>query len=333
MNNQIKNNNDPQNVNEQPDEHNEYSDEEYEKRRLEMEKRRAERRAADHRRVMRNRVIALVALLLIIIISVKACGGKSDNGNAPSASSSQSDSVKQAEAKSTTTKKKASDSSKATHEKAEHKIEQSNGMTFVDGILIVNKTYSLPSDYAPGVSTVAQNAFDDMAAAAAEDGITLFVNSSYRSYQDQESLYNSYAWERGTEAADEVSSRPGHSEHQTGLTFDVNTTENSFAGTPEANWLAEHCAEYGFIIRYPEGKEDKTGYVYEPWHIRYLGKEKAQAVTKSGLCLEEYLGVTSDYKYAEDQNCSSLSGSDTQTDQQGGYTADNYYQDNTYYNY
>lgn len=333
MNDQINNNNDPQNVNEQPDGHNEYSDEEYEKRRLEIEKRRAERRAADHRRVMRNRVIALAALLLIIIISVKACGGKSDNSNAPSASSSQSDSVKQAEAKSTTTKKKASDSSKATPEKAEHKIEQSNGMTFVDGILIVNKTYSLPSDYAPGVSTVAQNAFDDMAAAAAEDGITLFVNSSYRSYQDQESLYNSYAWERGTEAADEVSSRPGHSEHQTGLTFDVNTTENSFAGTPEANWLAEHCAEYGFIIRYPEGKEDKTGYMYEPWHIRYLGKEKAEAVTKSGLCLEEYLGVTSDYKYAEDQNSSSLNGSDTQTDQQGGYTADNYYQDNTYYNY
>lgn len=205
-------------------------------------------------------------------------------------------------------------------------------MTFVDGILIVNKTYSLPSDYAPGVSTIAQNAFDEMAAAAAQDGITLFVNSSYRSYQDQESLYNSYAAERGTEAADEVSSRPGHSEHQTGLTFDVNTTEDSFAGTPEANWLAEHCAEYGFIIRYPEGKEDKTGYVYEPWHIRYLGKEKAEAVTKSGLCLEEYLGVTSDYKYAEDQNSSSLNTSDTQSSQADGYT-DGYYQDNTNYDY
>lgn len=171
-----------------------------------------------------------------------------------------------------------------------------------------------------------------MAAAAAQDGITLFVNSSYRSYQDQESLYNSYAAERGTEAADEVSSRPGHSEHQTGLTFDVNTTEDSFAGTPEANWLAEHCAEYGFIIRYPEGKEDKTGYVYEPWHIRYLGKEKAEAVTKSGLCLEEYLGVTSDYKYAEDQNCSSLNTSDTQSNQPDGYT-DGYSQDNTNYDY
>ena len=301
MNNQTNNENLSQGTNGQPDEYSAYRDEEYERMRIEMEKRRAERRAREHRRVMKNRIIAIAILLVIIFVIVKACGGKSDNKPAAD-SSSQTESTKQAEAK-TTTKKKTSDNSKA--EEAKHKIEQSNGMTFVDGILIVNKTYSLPSD---------------------------FVNSSYRSYQDQESLYNSYAAERGTEAADEVSSRPGHSEHQTGLTFDVNTTEDSFAGTPEANWLAEHCAEYGFIIRYPEGKEDKTGYVYEPWHIRYLGKEKAEAVTKSGLCLEEYLGVTSDYKYAEDQNCSSLNASDTQSSQADGYT-DGYYQDNTNYDY
>ena len=294
MNNQTNNENLSQGTNGQPDEYSAYRDEEYERMRIEMEKRRAERRAREHRRVMKNRIIAIAILLVIIFVIVKACGGKSDNKPAAD-SSSQTESTKQAEAK-TTTKKKTSDNSKA--EETKHKIEQSNGMTFVDGILIVNKTYSLP----------------------------------YRSYQDQESLYNSYAAERGTEAADEVSSRPGHSEHQTGLTFDVNTTEDSFAGTPEANWLAEHCAEYGFIIRYPEGKEDKTGYVYEPWHIRYLGKEKAQAVTKSGLCLEEYLGVTSDYKYAEDQNCSSLNTSDTQSSQADGYT-DGYYQDNTNYDY
>lgn len=328
MNNQTNNEKLSQSTNDQPDEYSAYRDEEYEKMRIEMEKRRAERRAREHRRVMKNRIIAIVILLVIIFVIAKACGGKSDSTPAAD-SSSQTESTKQAEAK-TTTKKKSSDTSKA--EETKHKIEQSNGMTFVDGILIVNKTYSLPSDYAPGVSTVAQNAFDEMAAAAAQDGITLFVNSSYRSYQDQEYLYNSYAAERGTEAADEVSSRPGHSEHQTGLTFDVNTTENSFAGTPEANWLAEHCAEYGFIIRYPDGKEDKTGYMYEPWHIRYLGKEKAEAVTKSGLCLEEYLGITSDYKYAEDQNCSSLNASDTQSNQANGYT-DNYYQDNTNYDY
>lgn len=231
MNNQTNNENLSQGTNSQPDEYSAYRDEEYERMRIEMEKRRAERRAREHRRVMKNRIIAIAILLVIIFVIVKACGGKSDNKPVAD-SSSQTESTKQAEAK-TTTKKKTSDNSKA--EETKHKIEQSNGMTFVDGILIVNKTYSLPSDYAPGVSTVAQKAFDEMAAAAAQDGITLFVNSSYRSYQDQESLYNSYAAERGTEAADEVSSRPGHSEHQTGLTFDVNTTEDSFAGTPEAN--------------------------------------------------------------------------------------------------
>lgn len=292
-----------------------YTDEELMEIRRRMEERRAQRRAANHRRIMRNRIVAIAILLVIGVLIFRACHkNSSDPAPAPNSSSAaQTDSAKQAEAKTKTTSSAKSTDNADSKSESQHTIEQTNGMTFVDGILIVNKTYSLPEDYAPGVSTLAQNAFDEMAAAAANDGITLFVNSSYRSYQDQEALYNSYAWERGTEAADEVSSRPGHSEHQTGLTFDVNTTENSFAGTPEANWLAEHCAEYGFIIRYPEGKEDKTGYMYEPWHIRYLGKEKAKAVTESGLCLEEYLGVTSDYKYAEDQHCDSLNSSDTDT--------------------
>ena len=167
MNNQTNNENLSQGTNGQPDEYSAYRDEEYERMRIEMEKRRAERRAREHRRVMKNRIIAIAILLVIIFVIVKACGGKSDNKPAVD-SSSQTESTKQAEAK-TTTKKKTSDNSKA--EEAKHKIEQSNGMTFVDGILIVNKTYSLPSDYAPGVSTIAQNAFDEMAAAAAQDGI------------------------------------------------------------------------------------------------------------------------------------------------------------------
>lgn len=278
-----------------------YSEEELEVIRKRMEQRRAERRAAAHRRIMRNRAVAIAILLIIGILIFRAC--HDDNGITEPSQSSSSQTERSG------SKAKKSDSEPAVKtdtpsEKNEHDIEQVNGMTFVDGILIVNKTYSLPADYDPGVSTVAQNAFDNMSAAAANDGITLFVNSGYRSYQEQETLYNSYAMERGTKAADEVSSRPGHSEHQTGLTFDVNTTENSFAGTPEANWLAEHCCEYGFIIRYPEDKEDITGYIYEPWHIRYIGKEKAKAVTESGLCLEEYLDITSDYKYADDNSAS-----------------------------
>ena len=293
MNNQTNNENLSQGTNGQPDEYSAYRDEEYERMRIEMEKRRAERRAREHRRVMKNRIIAIAILLVIIFVIVKACGGKSDNKPAAD-SSSQTESTKQAEAK-TTTKKKTSDNSKA--EEAKHKIEQSNGMTFVDGILIVNKTYSLPSDYAPGVSTIAQNAFDEMAAAAAQDGITLFVNSSYRSYQDQESLYNSYAAERGTEAADEVSSRPGHSEHQTGLCFDLNSIEDSFQYTSEGKWVNDNCYKYGFCIRFPKGKDAYTGYQYESWHLRYVGTELAEKLYNNGdwISLEEYFGITSEY--------------------------------------
>jgi D-alanyl-D-alanine carboxypeptidase len=97
-----------------------------------------------------------------------------------------------------------------------------------------------------------------------------------------------------------VSARPGHSEHQSGLCIDVNSTDFSFGSTAEAAWLEEHCAEYGFIIRFPEGKEDITGYEYEPWHIRYVGVETAQEITAQGLCLEEYLNVTSDYANSPD---------------------------------
>lgn len=179
-----------------------------------------------------------------------------------------------------------------------HEVQVIDGITYVDGIMIVNKTYSVPESYAPGLDSTAENAFYEMAEAAYADGIVLFICSGYRSYSEQYELYNSYAAERGTEAADEVSSRPGHSEHQTGLCMDVNTTEFSFEGTPEALWLDEHCAEYGFIIRFPKGKEDITGYAYEPWHIRYVGEKAAKEIKEQGICLEEYLDVTSDYANA-----------------------------------
>lgn len=253
------------------------------------------RRIAERKRVQRNRTIAVILLMTIILIIVRGCS-KNDTKKTEDNSSSTAESTPtvRTDVKSP---EKTSDKSEA---KPEHEIKQLNGMTFVDDILIVNKTYSLPADYDPGTSSVAQNAFDNMAADAMNDGIYLFVNSGYRSYQEQVQLYTMYASERGIEEADKVSSRPGHSEHQTGLTFDVNTTEFAFADTAEAKWLAEHCCEYGFIIRYPEGKEDITGYEYEPWHIRYVGEEQAKTITESGLCLEEYLDITSDYKYADD---------------------------------
>ncbi|MCC5894758.1 MAG: M15 family metallopeptidase [Alkalibacterium sp.] len=184
---------------------------------------------------------------------------------------------------------------------------------------LVNKQYGLPEDYAPDdlvtvdVPTVLENpevrqlreeaadALKEMFDAAQEDELYLHARSGYRSYQTQVQLYNSYVSNHGEEAANRYSAQPGHSEHQTGLGMDV-TSESAnlqlteaFGDTPEGKWVEDHAHEFGFIIRYPQGKEEITGYQYEPWHLRYLGEELAAEVYESGLTYEEYLierGIT-----------------------------------------
>ena len=104
-------------------------------------------------------------------------------------------------------------------------------------------------------------------------------------------LYNNYVSISGKEKADTYSARPGHSEHQTGLAFDVGSIDNNYGNTSAGKWLANNCHKFGFIIRYPIGKQNITGYQYEPWHIRYLGNPLATNVYNSGLCLEEYFGI------------------------------------------
>lgn len=169
-------------------------------------------------------------------------------------------------------------------------------VTYINGILVVNKTYGLPADYNPGENPEARAAFDRMAAAAREAGLNIYIASGFRSYDHQTRTYSRYVYYDGQENADTYSARPGYSEHQTGLAFDMNSVDDSFAGTPEALWVNEHCHEYGFIIRYPKGKEEITGYQYEPWHVRYLGVDTATDVYNSGLTLEEYLGIDSKYQ-------------------------------------
>lgn len=169
-------------------------------------------------------------------------------------------------------------------------------VTYIDGILVVNKTYGLPADYNPGENPEARAAFDRMAGAARAEGLNIFIASGFRSYDHQTRTYSRYVYYDGQANADTYSARPGYSEHQTGLAFDMNSVDDSFAGTPEAIWVSQHCHEYGFIVRYPQGKEEITGYQYEPWHVRYLGVETATAVYESGLTLEEYLGIDSKYQ-------------------------------------
>jgi LAS superfamily LD-carboxypeptidase LdcB len=178
-----------------------------------------------------------------------------------------------------------------------YSIKLVNGVTFVNGILIANKSYSLPESYAPGdLTDEVKNAFNVMQKAAAAEGLNIYISSGYRSYSRQQTIYNNYVAVDGKAVADTYSARAGSSEHQTGLCFDLNTIDDSFANTPESAWLEKHAQEYGFIIRYPKGKDAVTGYKYEPWHLRYLGVDLATTVYNSGLCLEEYLGITSAYK-------------------------------------
>ena len=180
-----------------------------------------------------------------------------------------------------------------------HCIENADDVDFiplVNNIPIANKTYPLPKDYAPGFSPAADTALKKMFADASAEGLNLFVISSYRSYDYQKDVYAGWKRMYGSDA-DLVSARPGHSEHQLGLAVDLNACEYSFADTREGKWLKEHCAEYGFILRYPSNEARAyTGYSYEPWHIRYLGADLAKSVMASGKTLEELLGIDSYYR-------------------------------------
>jgi len=181
-------------------------------------------------------------------------------------------------------------------EAPEPPVYDTAGLTYVEGVLIANKSYSLPPTFEPGLEPLVYQQFQELSGAAAKEGLKIYVGSGYRSYSDQEKIYDNYVQQDGKDAADTYSARPGYSEHQTGLVIDVNTINDEFGYTPEAAWLAEHAHEYGFIIRYPQGKESYTGYKYEPWHIRYVGSKLATKLYNSGQCLEEYLGIDSKYK-------------------------------------
>lgn len=163
-----------------------------------------------------------------------------------------------------------------------------NGVTTVGGVIIVNKNYTLPESYGDGLLNSTYKAYKKMKKAS---GFDMTIISDFRSYERQGEVFAYWCEIDGYERAINYSALPGRSEHQTGLALDLTSVLSTYAETDEGIWLAEHCYEYGFIIRYPKGKENITGYIYEPWHIRYLGKSMAKMVHDSGLTLEEFLGV------------------------------------------
>lgn len=178
---------------------------------------------------------------------------------------------------------------------------------------LVNKYQALPSTYAPndlvcesnGVNLrqEAFNAFADVRSALQEQGMNLYLHSGYRSYAYQDGLYNRYVNESGIEYADETSARPGFSEHQSGLGMDIlsvpnvaiDLTNEHFENTEEYQWMLDNAYKYGLILRYPEGQEDVTGYVFEPWHWRYVGIDVATFMKENDIkTLEEFYALKGD---------------------------------------
>ena len=172
-------------------------------------------------------------------------------------------------------------------------VDKSTGVKFA----LVNKSYTVPSSHAPGgLTSTCASAFSKLCDSAKNSGISIYSISGYRSYSTQNRIYNNYVSSYGKSYADLISARPGHSEHQLGLAIDCNSLKSSFAETAAGRWLAANCTEFGFIIRYQKGKTPSTGYNYEPWHIRYVGSAAlAKKLTASGLSVEEYYGIPSNY--------------------------------------
>jgi D-alanyl-D-alanine carboxypeptidase len=184
-------------------------------------------------------------------------------------------------------------------------------------LVVVNKERALPDGYVPTdlvypdvpfsfrekiekrmLRREAAEALERMFAAAAGEGIRLIGISGYRSYPTQQSIFARQVRTKGEREAARISAYPGRSEHQTGLAIDVSSAsvnyalDASFGRSPEGRWLARNAARFGFIVRYPEGEEDRTGYIYEPWHIRYVGEEVAREIAAREITLEEYFDGT-----------------------------------------
>ncbi|WP_437828395.1 M15 family metallopeptidase [Niallia taxi] len=181
-------------------------------------------------------------------------------------------------------------------------------------VSLVNKSFGLPDGYAPEdlirpevqfsfgnqdieksyMRKEAANSLADMFNAAKKDGVILFAVSGYRSYDRQTVLYDAEIEKVGQKKAEEAVAYPGNSEHQTGLAMDISAKSvdflltEDFEATKEGKWLKDNAHLYGYILRYPKGKEDITKYKFEPWHFRYVGEKSANDIYENGWTLEEY---------------------------------------------
>lgn len=182
-------------------------------------------------------------------------------------------------------------------------------------LILVNKHYYLEEDYIPSnleeidnryalknmkMVKIAKEAFESLAKDAKENNLSIIAMSTYRNFTYQKMLYDNYVKEDGKEKADTYSGRPGHSEHQTGLAVDVYNGKKdytNFEETEEFKWMQQNAYKYGFILRFPKDKVQETGYMYESWHYRYVGKKAAKYIHKNKVSLEEYYATKIKEKY------------------------------------
>ncbi|MFJ7921296.1 D-alanyl-D-alanine carboxypeptidase family protein [Lysinibacillus fusiformis] len=248
---------------------------------------------------------ALISVALIVSIFVVYNYKNNQVNSASNEQPKSTETNKSTEQDSSTTEK--TDTTPETPEKPEQQPDENGYLpnqtlptqpTYIKGILLANKIYPLPSTFAPEENPEARQALNLMLEAAKQQGFDLVAFSGYRSFEYQTTLYNNYVNRDGQAAADRYSARPGYSEHQTGLAFDIGERgkedvwlTEEFGETPAGQWLFAHAQEYGFILRFPQNKEEITGYMYESWHYRYVGKDVAKEIAKRSITLEEYLGV------------------------------------------
>lgn len=261
---------------------------------------------------MKKRKHYMILIILVLSLVISACSQQDDSVTEEPANNNETEET-MANTEDSTNENETEDEEEEGTSNLRNEIDY----TTPDSIqVLVNKDHPLPSNYEPTDLVVpdvrfpfeeddpkkqlrkeAADALEELFIAAEEDGHYLFALSGYRSYDRQEVIFASNVNQHGEEHANTFSARAGESEHQTGLVMDISSEAVGFrlvvefGDTPEGKWVAENAHLFGFIIRYPEGKEEITKYQYEPWHLRYVGVDVATEVFESGETYEEYLGI------------------------------------------
>ncbi|MFC3927472.1 LD-carboxypeptidase LdcB/DacB [Streptococcus caprae] len=225
-----------------------------------------------------------------VVCSLTACGTQATTQKESTETSSQTTTVTTMQETTTTASvnsDQATDESGVFHNGSYYYVQGK-----YDEIPIINKKHPIAADYNPGENGEALAQFQKLKSDMQNFGFAISDNySGFRSYEYQTQVYQTYVNRDGQVAVDTYSARPGYSEHQSGLAFDLmDTSGNLLVDSAATTWLAQNAHEYGFIVRYIADKESITGYQAETWHVRYVGQE-ATEIYQSGLTLEEYFGV------------------------------------------